>query len=432
MANLVYPGALHTRFDHSLGVYHIVQLMGEQLGLTEAERELVQVAALVHDLGHGPFSHVSENILERYADRSKLAGRITAREKIHELLTADIVLSDPELAQCTSARDRGRVAALLTSGYGEPLIRDMVSGPLDADKQDYLLRDSMFCGVQYGVFDLHQLHRSLSVGVQGEEKSLMIKPSGLHALEQFIMAKYYLTTQVYRHRVRLITDHMLTRAIVLGIEVDGIDELRSLYTYPGEPDFALQYVTWDDARLLLTYTDHRFAGKYCHDLLTRLVLRQLLKQVFERPVTKEVFQDEQVRDGLARLTRTGDKPEERKQGDELRAELEAALATAISETLQEEVDPRLVILNTYTIKSVRAESRDDEKAILVSDSPQPVSFEERSTLFRSIDERMDETVAEVYAPVAYETEADKRKMLNLLHDPIMSVLSSHLREGGEA
>jgi len=431
-ANLVYPGALHTRFDHSLGVYHVAQLLGKQLKLSSSELGLVQLAALVHDLGHGPFSHVSENVLERYADREKLAGRIKSKEKIHELVTADIVLADDELAQCTTPKDRERVVSLLTAAYGEPLLRDLVSGPLDADKQDYLLRDSMFCGVQYGVFDLHQLHRSLCVGEQGEEKSLMIKATGVHALEQFILAKYYLTTQVYGHRVRLITDHMLTRAVVLGIEVDGIDELRALYAYDGEPSFAERYAEWDDARLLLTYTDQKFEGKYCHKLLTRLVRRRLLKQVFARPVTKEVFLDEHVRDALARLTGSEDKPDEREQQEKLRARLEDALAEAISETLEAEVDPRLVVLNLYTVKSVRAQSREDEKAVLVDGPPQPVPFEERSTLFRSIDQRMDETVVEVYAPVAYETEAEKRTLLNLLHDPMMAVLQDHLSQGGEA
>src|SRR6202167_5826835 len=74
MANLVYPGALHTRFDHSLGVCHVAGMLARQLRLTEdSEVTLVRLAALLHDLGHGPFSHVSENLLERYADRSKLS-----------------------------------------------------------------------------------------------------------------------------------------------------------------------------------------------------------------------------------------------------------------------------------------------------------------------------------------------------------------------
>lgn len=429
-ANLVYPGALHTRFDHTLGVYHIAQLMGEQFELGPSDQSLVRQAALLHDLGHGPFSHVSENVLERYADRAKLAGRIKAKEKIHELVTADIILTDAELGKLIAEERRERLVSLLTAGYGEPLLRDIISGPLDADKQDYLLRDSLFCGVRYGVFDLHQFHRSLCVGEHGSEKSLMIRPTGVHALEQFVLAKYYLTTQVYAHRVRLVTDHMLTRAVILGVEVDAIEELQQLYTYDGEPGFAQRYVEWDDAKLMLTYTADKFKGKYCHSLLTRLLHRRLLKQVFGRPVTKEVFPDEQVRGGLEELTRAVAHPADQKDQNELLAHLEEALSAAISRTLDNPVDPRLVILSVYTIKSVRVQSRDNEKGILVADRPQPVAFEEKSTLFKSIDERMDDTVVEVYAPVTYETEADKRKVLDLLYEPIMTTLHDHLKGEG--
>ena len=97
------------------------------------------------------------------------------------------------------------------------MLRDVVSGPLDADKQDYLLRDSYFCGVKYGVFDLQQLHREFTVVSDPTDgKHLMITAHGVNALEQFVLAKHYLTAQVYKHRVRLITDQMIVRAIVLG------------------------------------------------------------------------------------------------------------------------------------------------------------------------------------------------------------------------
>ena len=91
----------------------------------------------------------------------------------------------------------------------------MVSGPLDADKQDYLLRDSHYAGVNYGVFDIHQLQRSLACEEFDAQKQLVIRPDGIHAVEQFVLAKYYLTTMVYRHKVRLVTDQMIVRAIIL-------------------------------------------------------------------------------------------------------------------------------------------------------------------------------------------------------------------------
>ncbi len=141
-------GALHTRFDHSLGVCHVAGLLSKQLGLDEnSEAALVRLAALLHDLGHGPFSHVSENLLERYAERSKLPEG-QRKEKIHELVTAYLIKTDPEIVRIMGAETCIEVVRLLSVGHGQPAMRSIVSGPLDADKQDYLLRDSLFCGVR--------------------------------------------------------------------------------------------------------------------------------------------------------------------------------------------------------------------------------------------------------------------------------------------
>ena len=157
LANLVYPGALHTRFDHTLGVTHVAGMMAERLELTPDESRLVLVAALLHDIGHGPFSHVSEMSLSRYADRATLKAD-QKDHKIHEVVTAEIIRTDPELCKLLKEEERNNVCALLKQGFGRAILKQIVSGPLDADKQDYLLRDSRFCGVQYGRFDLHQSH----------------------------------------------------------------------------------------------------------------------------------------------------------------------------------------------------------------------------------------------------------------------------------
>src|SRR5689334_6802165 len=98
LASLVYPGAVHTRFDHTLGVTHVAGLMARALGLDGDQVELVQVAALLHDIGHGPFSHVSENALERYADREKLPPDLK-KEKIHEIITAQMIRKDEEIVR---------------------------------------------------------------------------------------------------------------------------------------------------------------------------------------------------------------------------------------------------------------------------------------------------------------------------------------------
>lgn len=151
---------------------------------------------------------------------------------------------------------RNRLLAFFRKGHGEPIVRHILSGPLDADKQDYLLRDTYFCGVKYGTFDLAQFHQVLeSVADPTGGKVLMINPEGIHTLEQFVLAKYYMTTQVIKHRIRLITDQMLLRAICLGIERDQIDELRDIYSFDGSYSFITRYSQWGDARLLQRFAD---------------------------------------------------------------------------------------------------------------------------------------------------------------------------------
>jgi uncharacterized protein len=213
---LVYPGAVHTRFDHTLGVFYVTGLLCEVFRFSDEDKRLVRLSALLHDLGHGPFSHVSEGALEIFADRSKIGDRLKGDSTagIHELLTQDLLWTDKNIVDLVGKNAIRKIVALLSHGYGEPVLKSVVSGPLDADKQDYLLRDTYFCGVKYGVFDLQQLHKELQVVEDPSQgKQLMISSDGVHALEQFVLAKYYLTAQVYSHRVRLITDQMVVRAV---------------------------------------------------------------------------------------------------------------------------------------------------------------------------------------------------------------------------
>lgn len=415
MAHLVYPGALHTRFDHTLGVCHVAGLLADSLG-RQSEKTLVRRAALLHDIGHGPFSHVSEASLDRFSDRRALGDQVKAAEKIHEALTARMIETDKGLSDVLSPQQRREVTALLSHGYGEPVMRHIVSGPLDADKQDYLLRDSLFCGVRYGVFDISQLHRSLIAGPDGQSITLMVGREGVHSLEQFVLAKYYLTTQVYRHRVRLITDNMLTRAIALGIEVDGIPELRAVYAYDGSDKFIENYAGWNDARFLLTFSGDDFAGTLCHQLVTRLRRRQLLKRVYTIDVNGQEFPDPQVRDALARLGT----PQRQQQ----RAELEMRIGDILAEKWGVPVERHFVILNVTTINSVRVQSPNDEASILVDSDGVPIAFEERSALFQSIDASANEVFLEVYAPVEYDNRTDCRRLLGLVSAAIRSTLEA--------
>lgn len=421
MANLVYPGALHTRFDHSLGVAQVSGKMADVLGLSEADTLLVRQAAILHDVGHGPFSHVSEASLDWYADRDKLLPK-QKKEKIHELISARIIECDPDIKHVLCTSDRERVIKLLGDGYGEPILKAIVSGPLDADKQDYLLRDSHFCGVPYGLFDPDQLHRSLKKSEGGEEVELMVQENGIHALEQYVLAKYYMTFNVYRHKVRTVTDQMIARAIRLGIDSDENEELLRVYAYDGTESFVREYMKWDDARFI-----HAFAfseGTKCAGMLQRLLKRKLLKQVFRQGIRS--FNAE-LRESLEKIG----KPEMAKK----RKAIEAACSEVISRSCGSKVDPDEVILHSYKIKSARSMSRNDEAGIAVWRARgRPSLFEDESTLFKSIDQQMSDMYVDVYAPVEWSEPGQKRKIRQQVADDLVNCIENGLSDesGGQA
>ena len=413
MAHLVYPGALHTRFDHSLGVCHVAQLMAEQLGLSPDEKRLVRIAALLHDLGHGPFSHVSESLLERYADRNKVPAE-QKKDKIHELVTGHFIQFDPDIVRILGQETCDQVVRLLATGHGQPALRAIVSGPLDADKQDYLLRDSKFCGVEYGVFDIHQLHRSLLLDGPEDDKQLMIASDGVHAVEQYVLAKYYLTTMVYRHRVRLITDQMIIRALTLGIEDDQLADLREIYTFDNSSTFFDRYAKMDDAATLLRFADPTNRNTLCGSMLGRLQVRQLHKQVYSERLRD--FGEAKVNNLLLDVNKPS--------CDALRKELEKAVADVLREQGCGTIDPRLVIVHGFDIKSVRTSSRNDEGSIMVAHSQKPKPFENESPLFASINERYAEGCVQVYAPVSWPTRSDRKRMQASLTQPIREAIES--------
>jgi len=189
LASLVYPGAVHSRFEHSLGSFHIAREVASRLLPNESDRELVRLAALLHDIGHGPFSHVSEPILQRFST----VDLGSDRQQIHEIISSKIIQTDRELLRILGEEQCGDITRLMSGSYGYRILKDIVSGPLDVDKQDYLLRDSYFCGVKYGVYDLHRLIDALRVHQDAdEEQYLAISSDGINSVEQFVLAKYYM------------------------------------------------------------------------------------------------------------------------------------------------------------------------------------------------------------------------------------------------
>lgn len=265
---MVYPGGVHSRFEHSLGVMHVATKMFDHLarrnedflkselnytkeGL-ERDRILIRLAALLHDVGHSPFSHVGEELMPTNPD--------TGKPYKHEDYTAAIivhllsdVIENHQLNQ--NYKIQAREIADFLSGFptaGRTLLwRELISGQIDADRADYLLRDSHHIGVSYGRYDLHRLIVTLTIGIDRETDSplIAVEEGGIHAVEALILARYMMFTQVYFHHTRRAYDHHLGAAIkVLLFEEQkncGSD-YTGFFLPPTTKENLEDFLKWDD------------------------------------------------------------------------------------------------------------------------------------------------------------------------------------------
>lgn len=412
MAYLVYPGANHTRFDHSLGVYHISSLLAEKLlpGKEHDEnRHIIRYAALLHDVGHGPFSHVSETILNGFLQDKN-------EEKIHEQITIKLIERDCELKNILSPDEIKKVTGLLSGkNFDYSIMKEIVSGPLDADKMDYLQRDSYFCGVKYGIFDLDRLINTLDLYLENKDKHIAVKHDGLNSLEQFVLAKYYMTRQVYRHKVRVLSDAMIVRGLELGIEEDGIPFLSNLFKFKDEDAYLSNYLNFYDDKVL---NDILFWEKGCaFEIFDRLFKRKLFKRVFSEKFD-EMSIDPQIKDQLIDINKINN--------EKLRKEIERK----ISQIDILKCDKKYVIVNSFKFKSVKEMSKDDNEGNLIikKKDERPVSFQEESMVFCSLDESLKAVYFEVYAPVRYANLLDKEKQLRHFKSEIMEILKDLKKE----
>ncbi len=218
MTSLVYPGAEHSRFAHSMGVMEFSSrifdtlMMKHQsdLGWDETRlkrnKQLLRLAALLHDLGHPPFSHASEDLLSG-GDHEEISRRFMLADPIAPLINefqSEFGITAQDVADFFSAENLDPDIAFL---------KEIFSGEVDADKLDYLYRDSLFTGVHYGRFDYQRLIQSLCLIEAPDEKVgnliIAIEHGGLHALEAMVLARYFMFTQVYFHKVRRAYDRHL-------------------------------------------------------------------------------------------------------------------------------------------------------------------------------------------------------------------------------
>ncbi len=222
MASLAYPGADHSRYSHSLGVMETARKIIEQLRrsfyLAEDDVAVCLVAALLHDLGHGPFSHVFERVSgvrhEALTERAVLDPSSDVNQILREF--------DPRMPQ--------RVVDLIACTSPRTVFCDVLSSQLDADRLDYLLRDNLMTGSQYGNYDLGWLLHAFTIDEPSSR--LAINPKGVSAVEAYLQARYHMYRHVYFHKVVRSAEAMVKLALQRARVLAERGELRQ----PGDDD----------------------------------------------------------------------------------------------------------------------------------------------------------------------------------------------------
>lgn len=281
---LTFHGAEHSRFTHSLGVYEtmrrVLSYLQKEFGWPKEQREhkLALAAALLHDVGHGPFSHTFETVYPVH----------------HEEWTRRILVEDDEVATALSEVDlefASDISSILAKEGRFPIIEQLITSQLDVDRMDYLLRDAMNTGVNYGRFELGRLIRSLAL----EDSSVLLRQGGIHTAEQYILARYFMYTQVYLHPVTIGSDvlvgNILRRASELwtnGELVDMPPFLKALFE--NQQNVAVKdYLAIDESTLLYAFrvwaTMER--DSVLSDLSSRFLNRRLLAPIIRDEPAKE-------------------------------------------------------------------------------------------------------------------------------------------------
>lgn len=242
-AYLVYPGANHTRFEHSLGAMHLASLLCRHLGFGTAETRTICCAALLHDIGHGPYSHASERLMQEYTQFS--------HDDIREQLKEPILAKQLEINSISP----DEVAALIS---GSHRYAGIIHGDLDVDRMDYLLRDAHYTGAPYGNFDAERLTKSLAV----VDNTIVLNESGISAAESLLIARTLMGPSVYYHHACRIAEEMFLLACRSHFRKD-VDAVR-------------EFLTMDDvtATALLLNSDEEIT----RDLINRIRTRNLYKR----------------------------------------------------------------------------------------------------------------------------------------------------------
>lgn len=245
---LVYPAMNSSRFEHSLGVMHLAGLLSDHLSLEKEERKILRIAALLHDLGHGPFSHTSDEFFKKF-------------NQTHEKNSSRIILSGEISTILNEGNINPKEISRLIEGQGK--LSSLLSSEIDIDKMDYLIRDSYYAGVAYGVIDLERIIE----GVKLLDGEVVVREDSLEAVESLIISRTLMYETVYRHHTKRIIESMFTHALNFFLN-------REKTSYE-------EFVSWDDLSLV---NKLRNSQGYPQEIMQRIDSRNLFKLSFQEKI----------------------------------------------------------------------------------------------------------------------------------------------------
>lgn len=307
LSYLVYPGAMHSRFSHSLGAMHlmseaIASLRGKGVDISESEATGALVAILLHDVGHGPFSHVLEHTLVEGITHEEIS--LMMMEQINQEL-AD---RNQQLSLCDAQTDDGlsvcaqrpldEAIAIFKDEYPRHFLHQLISSQLDVDRMDYLCRDSFFTGVQEGRVASERLLKMLNV----VNDRLVVEVKGIYSVEKFLVARRLMYWQVYLHKTSVAAEQHLIKILARAKELaQRGDELFCspalhyfLYNHVTADNFSLtQYALLDDTDVLSAIKVWMSADDKVLSALSRAFInRQLFRgRLIDKPLTEEEKDD---------------------------------------------------------------------------------------------------------------------------------------------
>lgn len=208
MGDYIFPGAVHTRFNHSLGCCYVGSQIAQKIGLDDDERQLVVIACLLHDIGHGPFSHAFEGIFHDKLIRHELWTPYFLEDYATHAFFVHYNQQNPR-HRLTEEKFSEIANMIMHKPVKRRVLADIVSSQLDADRMDYLLRDSHFCGVRYSEFDLRWMLHCMTVVKTGGEERLGITYKGVGVTEHYLMARRLLTRNICHLQKKLAIEDLL-------------------------------------------------------------------------------------------------------------------------------------------------------------------------------------------------------------------------------